>query len=68
MKPLIAGRATAKEIDLARCYIAKDSSADDNIGSYCNVGIGRGNAELICLKFLTFKIIINLKTKVLVWM
>jgi len=31
---LIAGRATAKEIDITRSYIAKDIGADDNIGSY----------------------------------
>ena len=31
---LIAGRATAKEIDTARSYIAKEIGADDNIGSY----------------------------------
>lgn len=31
---LIAGRATAKEIDIARYDIAKDSGADNNIGSY----------------------------------
>ena len=37
---LIAGRATAKEIDIARAYFAKDSGADVNIGSYWNVGIG----------------------------
>ena len=42
MRPLLAGRATAKEIDIARCYIAKDSSADDNMGSYWKFGIGRG--------------------------
>jgi len=33
---------TAKEIDIARSYIAKDSDADDNIGSYWKVGIGIG--------------------------
>ena len=31
---LIAGRATAKEIDIARSYIAKGSGVDDNIGCY----------------------------------
>ncbi len=39
---LIAGTATSKEIDIARSYIAKDSGADDYIGSYWNAGIGRG--------------------------
>jgi len=39
---LIAGRATAKEIYIAGSYIAKDSGTDGNIGSYWNVGIGRG--------------------------
>ncbi|MGE8429638.1 MAG: hypothetical protein ACN6O7_17275 [Sphingobacterium sp.] len=42
MMPLIAGRATAKEIDIARAYIAKDSGVNDNIVSYWKVGIGRG--------------------------
>lgn len=42
MKLLIAGRATAKEIDIARSYIAKDSGAGGNIGSYGKVGIGIG--------------------------
>ncbi|WP_309360199.1 hypothetical protein [Sphingobacterium sp.] len=37
MKPLIAGRATAKEIDIARSYTAKDSGTDDNIDSYWKV-------------------------------
>ncbi len=37
---LIAGRATAKEIDITRSYIAKNSGVDDNIGSYWNFGIG----------------------------
>ena len=40
---LIAGRATAKEIDIARAYFDKDSGADVNIGSYWNVGIGMLN-------------------------
>ncbi|WSO15956.1 hypothetical protein VUL84_05295 [Sphingobacterium paramultivorum] len=39
---LVAGRATAKEIDIARSYTDKDIAADDYIGSYWNVGIGRG--------------------------
>ncbi len=34
MRPLIACRATAKEIDIARCYIAKGSGVDEDIGSY----------------------------------
>ena len=37
---LIAGRTTTKEIYMARCYIAKGSGADDNIGTYWKVGIG----------------------------
>ncbi len=37
---LIADRATAKEIDIARAYFAKDSGTYDNSGSYRNVGIG----------------------------
>jgi len=37
MKPLIASRATAKEINIVLSYIAKDSGADDNIGCYWNI-------------------------------
>jgi len=39
---LIAGRATAKEIDIARSYIGKDSATDDKIGYYWKFGIGIG--------------------------
>ncbi|WP_312747207.1 hypothetical protein [Sphingobacterium multivorum] len=39
MRNLIACKATAKEIDIARSYITKDSVTDDNIGSYWKVGI-----------------------------
>jgi len=40
---LIAGRATAKEIDIARAYFDKDSGTDVNVGSYWNFGIGMLN-------------------------
>ncbi|WP_231585209.1 hypothetical protein [Sphingobacterium sp. Ag1] len=39
---LIVGGASAKEIDIARAYIAKDSDAYDNSGSYRKVGIAIG--------------------------
>ncbi len=40
---LIAVKANSKEIDIARSYIAKGSCTDDNMGSYWNVRIGRGD-------------------------
>jgi len=42
MKNLIAGRATAKEIDIARAYFAKDSGTYDNIDCYWKIGIAIG--------------------------
>jgi len=38
----ISFKTTAKEIYIARSYIAKDIGADDNIGCYWKFGIGRG--------------------------
>ncbi len=38
MRNLIACRATAKEIDIARSYIAKDSGVDEAI-YYCAIGL-----------------------------
>ncbi len=46
---LVAIRATAKEIDIARSYIAKDIGADNNIGCYWKAGIGTGYSHGLIL-------------------